>query len=63
MPLVLASAVPGGFRVAGPEREVVALERSVDPDGSLSEIVDACRTAVAESAAERLVGDAAAGSA
>ena len=63
MPLVLASAVPGGFRIAGPEREVVALERSVDPDGSLTEIVDACRTAVAAAAAERLVGDAAAGSA
>ena len=57
MPLVLASAVPDGFRVAGPESEVVALERSVDPDGSLTEIVDACRTAIAEAAAGRIVGE------
>ncbi|WP_323095714.1 hypothetical protein [Intrasporangium sp. YIM S08009] len=60
MPLVLASAVPEGFRVAGPEREVVALERSVDPDGSLTEIVDACRAAIAAAAAGRLVGESAA---
>ncbi|WP_076263851.1 hypothetical protein [Intrasporangium flavum] len=60
MPLVLASAVPGGFQVAGPDREVVALERSVDPDGSLAEIVDACRAAVAAAAAERVLGGAAA---
>lgn len=45
LPLVTSSAVPHGIRVHGPEREVTALDRVVDVDGALGELVDACRAA------------------
>ena len=46
LPLVTASAVPHGLRIHGPDREVTALDRAADVDGTLSEIVGACRAAL-----------------
>jgi hypothetical protein len=56
MPLVVSSAVPGGLRVVGHQREVMALERSVDSDGSIADIVEACRRALHSAGAERMPG-------
>jgi hypothetical protein len=47
LPLVTASAGPHGLRIHGPDREVTALDRAADVDGTLREIVAACRTAMA----------------
>jgi hypothetical protein len=46
LPLVTASAASHGFRLHGPDREVTALDRAADVDGTLREIVAACRTAM-----------------
>jgi hypothetical protein len=53
MPLVLDAAQPSGIRIFGPEREVAALERASDTDGSLAEIVEACRAALEPGARPR----------
>ena len=53
LPLVLAAAQPNGIRIFGPDREVAALERASDTDGSLAEIVEACRDAVEAGASRR----------
>ncbi len=47
LPLVTASAAPHGLRIHGPDREVTALDRAADVDGTLREIVSACRVAMA----------------
>jgi hypothetical protein len=48
LPLVAGSAVRHGLRIHGPDREVTALDRAADVNGSLREIVIACRTALAQ---------------
>ncbi|MGW5240629.1 hypothetical protein ACWEOW_17000 [Monashia sp. NPDC004114] len=46
LPLVASSAAPHGLRIDGPDREVTALDRAADVDGTLREIVAACRAAM-----------------